>query len=108
LRREQDVGGARSGDHLDIATRPVAPWEPRAQRSDAQKVEQEPADLLAHIGRQPHRAEAGREGRERLRRLGSFSVHVHLAYSLVMRVLTGKLAQADRKSTRLNSSHSQI
>jgi hypothetical protein len=74
LGREQDVRGTGAPDHPDIAARPAAPRQTRADRADAQVVEQQPPELLPHLGRQRRGIEIGREGGERSGRLGS--VHV--------------------------------
>ena len=44
--------GTRFADQTDIAARPVAPRQPRADRADPQMIEQQPAELLPHRIRQ--------------------------------------------------------
>ena len=52
LRREQDMRCAGTADDADIIARPRAPGHPGAERTDAQKVEQQPAELLPHVRRE--------------------------------------------------------
>jgi hypothetical protein len=61
VRRVQYVRCAGLADQANIAAGPVAPRQARSDRADAKKVEQQPAELLAHIVRQRRGIEIGRE-----------------------------------------------
>ena len=52
LPREQHMRRAGLCDHADIVARPLAPRQPRADRADAQMIEQQPAELAPHVVRQ--------------------------------------------------------
>jgi len=49
VRGVQDMGRARLADRADIAAGPAAPRQARADGADAKKIEQQPAELLAHL-----------------------------------------------------------
>src|SRR5262245_38615798 len=46
---EQHMRSASAADSRDVVARPAAPRQARAERCDAQKVEQQEAELAAHI-----------------------------------------------------------
>ncbi len=56
--REQHMRRPGLADQADIAARPVAPRQPRADRADPQMIEQQPAELLPHLVRQRRRHRA--------------------------------------------------
>jgi hypothetical protein len=65
LLREQYVRRTGLADEAGIAARPIAPGQAGADRTDAQVVEQQPAELLAHRRRQVGGIETGGKGGER-------------------------------------------
>ena len=62
-------------DHAGIVARPLAPRQPRADRADAQMIEQQPAELAAHVVRQSRRIELRGECRQRARRRMGLGIH---------------------------------